>query len=292
MTIKATSRILLALAALLCTPVRSQVPLTQVVKRIAPAVTLTSVPANNVPRVAGAPVEFDTHITGVAAAAPTGSIHFTVTSLGSSAALSGDAPIAAGLASWTATPAPEGFSVSADYAGDINYLPLSVALPAPPAEDFDFTLPDVRVAQGNTWNGNMQVVSLNGFTGTISWTCQNVPPQISCPITGKWPTTTFTAANMNTPQTCPLTIVTSPGDFISAAGLLLLGFAFSVKSRLRLQLFAGLAFSCVLLFGATGCGSGGNSQWNPITPKATYHVTVTGVSGIVTHSKQLTVVVQ
>src|ERR1035438_1261104 len=122
----------------------------------------------------------------------------------------------------------------------------------------------------------------------MAHSCQNVPPQISCPITGKWPTTTFTAANMNTPQTCPLTIVTSPGDFILAAGLLLLGFAFSFKSRRRLQLFAGLAFSCVLLFGATGCGSGGNSQWNPITPKATYHVTVTGVSGIITHSKQLT----
>lgn len=292
MTIKATSRILLALAALICTPAWSQVPLTQVVKRIAPAVTLTSVPANNVPRVAGSPVAFDTHITGVAAAAPTGSIHFTVTSLGTSAALSGDAPIAAGLASWTATPAPEGFSVSADYAGDINYLPLSVALPAPPAEDFDFTLPNVTVAQGNTWDGNMLVVSLNGFTGTISWTCQNVPPQISCPITAKWPITTFTAANQGVPQTCPLTITTSPGDFIPAAGLLLLGFAFSFKSRRRLQLFAGLAFSCVLLIGATGCGSGGKSQWDPITPKATYQVTVTGVSGIITHSKQLTVVVQ
>jgi Bacterial Ig-like domain (group 3) len=292
MTIKATSRILLAIAALACTPAWSQAPLTQVVKRIAPSVALTSVPANNVPRVAGSPVEFDMHITGVSAAAPTGSIQFTVTSLGISAPLSGNGPIAAGLASWTATPAPEGFSISASYAGDINYLPVNVTIPAPPAEDFDFSLPDVTVAQGATWKGNMQVVSLNGFAGTIAWTCQNVPPQISCPITGKWPTTTFTAANMNTPQTCPLTIVTSPGDFIPAAGLLLLGFVFSVKSRRRLQLFAGLAFSCVLLFGATGCGSGGKSQWDPLTPKATYQVTVTGTSGIITHSKQLTVVVQ
>jgi O-antigen ligase len=138
----------------------------------------------------------------------------------------------------------------------------------------------------------MQVVSLNGFSGTIAWSCQNVPPQISCPIDAKWPTTTFTTADMGTPQTCPLSIVTSPGDFIPAAGLLLLGFAFSFKSRRRLQLLAGLAFSCVLLFGATGCGSGGNAKWNPLTPKGSYTVTVTGVSGIVTHSKQLTVTVQ
>jgi hypothetical protein len=292
MTIKATSRILLALAALACTPVWSQAPLTQVVKRIAPSVALSSVPANNVPRVAGSPVVFDMAITGVSAAAPTGAIQFTVTSLDGSAPVSGTGPIAAGLASWTSTPSPAGFSISASYAGDINYLPVSVATPAPPAEDFDFTLPEVTVAQGTTWNGTMQVVSLNGFSGTIAWTCQNVPAQISCPITGKWPTTTFTVADMGTPQTCPLTIVTSPGDFIPVAGFILLGFAFSFKSRRRLQLFAGLAFSCVLLFGATGCGSGGNSQWNPLTPKGTYHVTVTGVSGIVTHSKQLTVIVQ
>jgi hypothetical protein len=97
---------------------------------------------------------------------------------------------------------------------------------------------------------------------------------------------------MAVPQTCPLTITTSPGDFIPAAGLILLGFAFSFKSRRRLQLFAGLAFSCAILFGVTGCGSGGTAQWNPITPKGTYQVTITGVSGIVTHSKQLTVIVQ
>jgi hypothetical protein len=292
MTIKATSRILLALAALACTPVWSQAPLTQVVKRIAPSVALASVPANNIPRVAGSPVEFDMQITGVSAAAPTGSIQFTLTSLDGSAPISGVGSIAAGLAKWSSTPSPAGFSISASYAGDINYLPVNVAIPAPPAEDFDFTLPEVTVAQGATWNGNMQVVSLNGFAGTIAWTCQNVPSQISCPITGKWPTTTFTAADMGTPQTCPLTIETSPGDFIPVAGFILLGFAFSFKSQRRLQLFAGLAFSCGLLFGATGCGSGGNSQWNPLTPKATYHVTITGVSGIVTHSKQLSVIVQ
>jgi CHASE2 domain-containing sensor protein len=97
---------------------------------------------------------------------------------------------------------------------------------------------------------------------------------------------------MAVPQTCPLIITTSPGDFIPAAGLILLGFAFSLKPRRRLQLFAGLAFTSVFLFGMSGCGSGGTAQWDPLTPKATYQVTITGVSGIVTHSKQLTVVVQ
>jgi len=292
MTIKATSRILLAFAALVCMPAWSQAPLTQVVKRITPSVTLASVPANNIPRVAGSPVEFDMNITGVSAAAPTGSIQFTVTSLDGSTPLSGTGAIAAGLSSWTSTPSVAGFSITGSYAGDVNYLPVSVTIPAPPAEDFDFTLPAVTVAQGSTWNGTMQVVSMNSFSGTIAWTCQNVPPQISCPITAKWPTTTFTTADMSTPQTCPLSIVTSPGDFIPAAALLLFGFAFSFKSRRRLQLLAALAFSCALLFGATGCGSGGNSQWNPLTPKGTYTVTVTGVSGIVTHSKTLTVIVQ
>jgi hypothetical protein len=290
MTIKATSRILLAITFLVCTPGWSQVPLTQVVNRIAPAVTLASVPANNVPRVAGSSIEFDATVTGVAVAAPTGSIQFTVTSLGTSPALSGTAPIIGGLSTWTTTPASEGFTVTAAYAGDLNYLPLTVSLPAGAAEDFDFTLPTVTIAQGSTWNGTMQVVSLNGFTGTISWACQNVPPQIGCPMTQT--TSTFTTANESVAQSFPLAITTSPGDFIPAAGLLLLGFAFSFKSRRRLQLLAGLAFSCFFLFGMTGCGSGGTAQWDPITPKATYQVTITGVSGILTHSKQLTVVVQ
>jgi hypothetical protein len=181
MTIKATSRILLAFAALISMPASSQAPLTQVVKRITPSVTLASVPANNVPRVAGSPVQFNMNITGVSAAAPTGSIQFTVTSLDGSTPLSGTGVIAAGLASWTSTPTPAGFSIAASYGGDVNYLPVSVTIPAPPAEDFDFTLPAVTVAQGATWNGTMQVVSLNGF----SWNdCVDLP---ECPAADQLP---------------------------------------------------------------------------------------------------------
>ena len=260
MTIKATSRILLAFAALISMPASSQAPLTQVVKRITPSVTLSSVPANNIPRVAGSPVQFDMNITGVSAAAPTGSIQFTVTSLDGSTPLSGTGAIAAGLSSWTSTPLAAGFSITGSYAGDVNYLPVSVTIPAPPAEDFDFTLPAVTVAQGSTWNGTMQVVSLNSFSERLRGLARMSRRRSVAQSTAKWPTTTFTTADMGTPQTCPLSIVTSPGDFIPAAGLLLFGFAFSFKSRRRLQLLAGLAFSCVLLFGATGCGSGGNAH--------------------------------
>jgi hypothetical protein len=291
MTIKAPSRILLAVAVLFSTPAWSQAstPLTQVVMRIAPAVTITSNPAN-APRAAGSSVQFDAQVTGIAVAAPTGTLIYTLTSLGSEPVLTGTTPIVGGLSTWTAYPPPEGYTISVSYPGDVNYLPLSASLPAGPAEDFDFTLPAVTMAQGATWNGAMQVIPLNSFTGAITWACQNVPNQIGCPMSQT--SSTFTTANMAVPQTCPLTITTSPGDFIPAAGLILLGFAFSFKSRRRLQLFAGLAFSCAILFGVTGCGSGGTAQWNPITPKGTYQVTITGVSGIVTHSKQLTVIVQ
>jgi len=96
------------------------------------------------------------------------------------------------------------------------------------------------------------------------------------------------------PQTCPLTITTSPGDFIRPAGLILLGFAslFQVAPP-PCSYVAGLAFSCALLFGVTGCGSGGNSQWNPLTPKA--HISGDGsrvVREPLRTAKQITVVVQ
>jgi hypothetical protein len=289
MTMKATTRLLLAIAALACTPAWSQAPLTQVVVRIAPVVTVTTVPAN-APRPAGSSVQFAAQVTGIAVAAPTGTLTYTLTSPATVSGLTVTAPIVGGLSTWTAVPPSEGYTISVLYSGDVNYLPMSASLPAGPAEDFDFTLPSVTVAQGNTWNGAMQVVSLNGFTGTIAWTCQNVPTQIGCPMSQT--SSVFTPANVTVPQTCPLTITTSPGDFIPGAGFILLGFAFSFKSRRRLQLLAGLAFSCVLLFGVAGCGSGGDPQWNPLTPKGTYQVTITGVSGTVTHSKQIAVVVQ
>src|ERR1035441_10147645 len=74
-----------------------------------------------VPRVAGSSIEFDATVTGVAVAAPAGSIQFTVTSLGTSPVLSGTVPIIGGLSTWTTTPASEGFMVTASYAGDLNY---------------------------------------------------------------------------------------------------------------------------------------------------------------------------
>jgi hypothetical protein len=292
MTIKALSRILLALTVLVCAPGESQVSttLTQVVNRIAPVMSLIS-PAASSPWVAGSALQFTTQISGVAVSAPTGSIQYALTSLlSTSPALTGTVPIDPGQAIWTATPPSGGFTVSASYPGDVNYLPLTVSLNVGPAETFAFTLPTVTLAQGNTWNGTMQVTSLNGFTGTISWACQNVPAPLRCPITQS--TSTFTSANGSVSQALLLTISTSPGDFIPATSLLLLGFSFSFRPWRRLQLFAGLAFSCIFLFGVTGCASGGNSQWDPLTPKGTYEVTITGVAGGITQSQQLTVVVQ
>src|ERR1035438_10693771 len=100
------------------------------------------------------------NITGVSAAAPTGSIQFTVTSLDGSTPLSGTGVIAAGLAGWTSTPSAAGFSITGSYAGDVNYLPVSVTIPAPPAEDFDFTLPAVTVAQGRSEEHTSELQSL------------------------------------------------------------------------------------------------------------------------------------
>jgi len=277
MTMKATTRLLLAIAALACTPAWSQAPLTQVVVRIAPVVTVATVPAN-APELPVLLFNSTRKSLASPVAAPTGTLTYTLTSLGSEPVLTGTAPIVGGLSTWTAAPAPEGYTVSVSYPGDVNYLPLSASLPAGPAEDFDFTLPTVTMAQGTTWNGAMQVVSLNGFTGTIAWACQNVPTQIGCPMSQT--ASVFTPANMAVPQTCPLTITTSPGDFIPAAGLILLGFAFSFKSRpppaairrSRVQLCS----SCSALPGVV------RRQFTVeihSLRKATYQVTITGVSG-------------
>ena len=288
MTIRSTSRFLLAVVALLSTPAWSQAkaPLTQVVDRVAPVETLASVPASG-PRPAGSGVVFNATLSGVAPSGPTGTVQFTICSQGGAILQSGTATIVGGVASWTATPSPEAYSVSAAYPGDINYLPQTSTLAEGAAEDFAFTPPAVTIAQGATWTGNIQVQALNGFTGNISWTCTHVPSQIACNL--PQPTTTFTTANESVIQNVPLSIPTSPGDFIPGASAMVFCCAFG--SRKRFKVLLGVALSCIVLFGMTGCGSGGSAAWNLITPKATYQVLITGTSGIVTHSQQLTVVV-
>jgi hypothetical protein len=293
MTRQSTSRILQAFLILISTPVWSQAtaPLTQVVQRISPVETLGANPSG-VPRLPGSTVAFHATVSGVAVAAPTGTLHFVLADTKGAVVATGDSPIVAGVASWTATPCIGVYTVSAAYPGDLNYLPQSAALaPQNPAEDFAFTLPSVTIAQGQTWSGNLQVTSLNGFTGTINWTCVPTSGTVKCSMPQN--TNTFTTANESTPQNVALTIPTSPGDFIPAAAVLLFSFGFGMRKRLKhLRLGAGVALSCFCLSGMIGCGSGGNAAWNLITPKASYPVTVTGTSGNITHTQTLTVVVQ
>ena len=138
MTIKATSRILLAIAALVCTPA--------MVSSTSDAGREEDRPgcddrnrSSQLPRVAGSSVQFDAQVTGIAVAAPTGSLIYTVTSLGSEPVLTGTAPIVGGLSTWTAYARAEGYTVSVSYPGDVNYLPLSASLPAGPRKTL--TLP-------------------------------------------------------------------------------------------------------------------------------------------------------
>jgi hypothetical protein len=139
MTRQSTSRILQAFLILISTPVWSQAtaPLTQVVQRISPVETLGANPSG-VPRLPGSTVVFQATVSGVAVAAPTGTLHFVLTDTKGAVVATGDSPIVAGVASWTATPCKGVYTVSAAYPGDLNYLPQSAALaPQNPAEDFN-----------------------------------------------------------------------------------------------------------------------------------------------------------
>jgi uncharacterized membrane protein YeiH len=87
-----------------------------------------------------------------------------------------------------------------------------------------------------------------------------------------------------------LSVTAYGGQFI-AASLLLFGFSFRSPRR-RLRQWTGLVAAGLCLFAITGCGTGGQAGWKPITPKGTYQATITGTSGSLQHSKQITIIVQ
>jgi hypothetical protein len=160
-----------------------------------------------------------------------------------------------------------------------------------PPPDFSFSLApaSLSVSPGQSGSTTVSLSALNGFTQSVALSCSGLPPGITC---------TFAPTSISSPATSSLTVSASSTAKLSArkaqipwvlviALAALTGWT-GVRRRRSpwVVLFAGLWMLVVL----NGCGGGGAAS-NPGPTPTTSTTMVTGVSGSLSHSVQLTLTV-
>ena len=193
-------------------------------------------------------------------------------------------------------------SITAQYTGSANYLGgTSNAVIVNVASDFaiNSSAPTLTVAQGASGTLTISIAGQAAYAGTVNFTaasCTGLPSKASCSfnppsVTGSGDTTlTIKTTAPSAASLSGMTWTTSFGVMFAAA--FLFGGA-SRKPRYRRALFG--AVVCASLIGVGACGGGGGSSGpppDPGTPKGTSTVTITAVSGSLTHSKTISLIVQ
>jgi len=166
------------------------------------------------------------------------------------------------------------------------------------------------ISRGQSSTSTVTLSSLNAFNNPVALTC-SVQPTPSAPICSLNPNSVTFDANGN--ATATLTMSTgaasaslSPSSlhhnarpfqflWLPVAGFALMGTGFgssrSVRRKLTVYLLGGTLFAALTLQVACGGGSSGSSS--STGPQSTaYTVTVTGTSGLTTHSATVTLAVR
>ena len=189
-----------------------------------------------------------------------------------------------------------GFSAGTGYdqvtgLGSVDGFALAQALGSLPGFTLSFmgNPASIQIAQGSPGTATVQVNPINGFTGTITYTCNDPASESTCTgPTGAVPSSQSASFQITTKA--PVARLDRPFDRgmrIFYAGLFpgLLGIVFVTASGKRsmhgvrvLGLVVTLGFSTIWLASCGGSSSG--STKDPGTPTGSYAITVTGTSTI------------
>jgi sugar lactone lactonase YvrE len=260
-------------------------------------------------------------------AVPMGSVVFTVDGTAQPAAQvnsSGVATLAAAisnaLAAGSHTINAAYTSSTPGFTNSVATLIFSVAAAPPPSVTITPGTSSLSVAPGSSVTDKLTLTSVGGYTGTLQFSCTNLPQNTTC----SFQPSTVTLSSMSSPQTAVVTIQTSggtaalrlPGPFLPQDGPLELAAAFwgpgliaisfaGEKRRLPSRHFCLLIAALTVLAGSlvlSGCGSGGSASGNttqnsppstPATPAGTSTVQISATAGSNTvQSFALTLTVQ
>jgi Bacterial Ig-like domain (group 3) len=228
-------------------------------------------------------------VVGVQGHIPTGSVSFSATNSQGQTSSSTVLLDAQGKAAWTANAGLGTYNLAASYTGDSNYLQSQVSQQNFATPDFSLNIPNntVTVKQGESWNGAATLTSLNGFAGTVTVQCGEMPEQVNCGLGSN----SVQVAN-GAQLTDAVTVGTVGTTVTTVSGLMLVSsFAFSRRRRrwAWLSTSCGLALALVSL---TGCGVNTKYLQSNGTPRGTYKLSITAVSGVITHTQTVTLTVQ
>jgi subtilase family serine protease len=151
---------------------------------------------------------------------------------------------------------------------------------------------------GGAGSTSVSVNATNGFGGTVTFSCSNLPTASSCSfnppsVTGSGSTTvtiTTTAASVMTPLRHPTGLNAGPKAFeLCLVSIGMLWLAIQAKRRRWGSVATVLAVFCLL--GAAACGGGGSSSGGGTKPVQNQPVVITATAGTTTHTATLSVTV-
>ena len=211
----------------------------------------------------------------------------------------GSSPVnsSTGVATYSSTTLAAGVdSITAQYSGDTNYLgstsaAQSVTIISP---NFTFTLPasSFTVVSGQSVNTEVTLTGTGGYTGSVTFSCANLPLYASCAFVPNPQSLTAAA-----PVASIFLVIRT--DTPNGAGLLLpIGIlcALLFATRKKWNKISGMWLAGLMLavgLGISGCGSGSNPSESPLnTPTGSTTFTVTATDGTITQSASYSLTVQ
>jgi Bacterial Ig-like domain (group 3) len=249
----------------------------------------TSLMASPNPAVAGQSVTLNVVVTPSGTSPiPTGNVVF----LNGSMQLGTSALDATGKATFTTSfPAVGNQTITANYVGDTANQPSTASVVEAILSAFDFQPASgnstITVTHGSSATLPITVSPQNGFAGSVSFTCSNLPTGATCSfnpasvsVSGSTPgSVTLTVSTASTVGSTSPALLGSRRNIFEATPLfggllLLLPGVRRGRRRLASLLCAALA---IVTLGVAGCGGGTNTATVP----ATYSFNVVGTSGSV-----------